>query len=117
MNGSPYEMGYQHGYLLKDQIEENLRILIDFFNYYDTTYSDLEKIWNVMKKNIPDKYLNEMKGVANGSSLSLDEIGVLNIIHDTTNLVLCCGAIVWGDATVDGKLIHVRSGDFSIYLE
>ncbi|MCJ7570450.1 MAG: hypothetical protein MUO82_01025 [Candidatus Thermoplasmatota archaeon] len=88
ISGSSYEMGYQHGFLLKEEIKQNLRILLNFFKFYDIVYDDLLQIWEIMKGEIPVQYFIEIKGIANGSGLSIDEIGVLNIMHDATNLAL-----------------------------
>lgn len=117
VNGTNYEMGYQHGYLLKDEITINRRILEYFFNKYGFSYDDLVRKWNVIKNYIPESYLSELQGVVDGSGLSLEEVGVINIAHDVINLINCCGGIAWGSATVDGKLLHIRSGDLSISLK
>jgi hypothetical protein len=69
-----------------------------------------------MKQHIPERYIIELGGVANGSDLTLDEIGLINIAHDTFNLIECCGAIAWGSATENGKLLHLRSADGSISI-
>jgi len=117
VNGTYYEMGYQHGYILRDEIPINLRIMKDFFNNSKFSYDDVVKKWNVMKNYVPEQYLSEMQGVVDGSGLSLEEIGVLNIVHDVVNLIYCCGGIAWGSATVDGELVHLRSGDMSIFFK
>jgi hypothetical protein len=116
VSGTNYEMGYQHGYLLKDKIQENYRMCLQFFDNGDFTHDELIHNWNVMKQYIPNRYMIELRGLSNGSNLALEEIGLINIAHDTFNLIECCGAIAWGDATDDGKLIHLRSADGSISI-
>jgi len=118
LNGTYYNMGYQHGYLLRNEIPINLRIMLKFFNdEYGFSYNDLARKWNVIKNYVPEEYLYELQGIADGSGLYFEEIGVMNIAHDVLNLIHCCGGIAWGSATVDGKLIHLRSCDMSISLK
>lgn len=117
VSGTNYEMGYQHGYLLKDEIHANMRMLFDFFEDVGFSYDTLASSWNMMRMYIPEKYMLEIQGLADGCNASLEEIGVFNILHDTANLIHCCGAILWDDATVDGELIHVRSGDLRMNIQ
>jgi len=123
VSGTDYEMGYQHGHLLSDEIHANMRMMFDFFADAGFSYDTLAAYWNDMQKYIPESYILEIQGVANGCNASFEEIGVLNIMHDISNimqdggdLTSCCGAIVWGSATTDGELIHLRSGDLTIHL-
>ena len=116
VSGTPYEMGYQHGYLQKKEIKENYRMFLGYFDLVGFTYDELLHNWNVMKEYIPERYMSEVQGLVNGSDMTLEEIGIMNIAHDTFNLIECCGAMAWGVATVDGKLIHLRSADGSISL-
>jgi hypothetical protein len=117
ISGTPYEMGYQQGYLLQDKIPVVLRICLDFFNDSGFPYEDLVEKWNVFKNYIPGIYMEEIQGVADGSGRSFEEIGVLVILHDVVNLMECCGGIAWGSATVDGELVHLRSGDMRVFLQ
>ena len=116
VSGTYYEMGYQHGYFLKDEIQANTRMLTDFFNTAGFPYETLLHNWNIMKTYAPNNYIMEIQGIADGSGIPLEEIGVFNILHDTANLMHCCGAILWNDATINGELIHVRSGDLSVNI-
>ena len=116
LSGSYYEMGYQHGRLLGDEIHILMRIMLDFFADAGFTYASLLDRWNVMKPYVPERYIAEMQGIADGAGVTAEEICILNTLHDTANFLSCCGAIMWGAATADGSLIHLRSGDLSIFL-
>jgi len=109
-NGSFYEMGYQHGYLLKNEIEENYRaflynIDVEIYDYI------LDRYNNIISKHIPVEYLDEMHGIADGSEMSFNDVAVVNtgwyIIID----LACTEGAVWGTASSDGKLYHLRSYD------
>ncbi|MGC9309052.1 MAG: C45 family autoproteolytic acyltransferase/hydrolase, partial [Thermoplasmatota archaeon] len=117
LNGSYYDMGYQHGYLLSDEIRIQKRMMLDFFEDMGFPYDVLVERWNEMKGYVPEPYMQEMQGMADGSGISPEEIFVLNTLHDTANFLSCCGAIMWGSATADGKLIHLRSGDLTIFMQ
>jgi hypothetical protein len=116
--GTYYEMGYQHGYLLKEQIEENKRAVFNFATEKGITYKELLGFWNIMKNYIPQEYLDEMQGLADGSGLDYEELNVMSMIP--TKLAIdayeCSGFVAWGPATKDGKVIHCRSFDYPLWM-
>ncbi len=111
INGSNYDMGYQHGYLLKDEIEQNYRAFSDFFDQVGWDYLKLLEIWDVMKYYLPQEYIEEMQGMADGSDMEFEKIVVLHTMPAVINLISCWGLAAWGPATADGTLVHVRSLD------
>jgi len=116
LNGFYYDMGYAHGFLLKEEIHANMRILFDYFNDMGFSNTTLLEYWNILKNYIPEKFILELNGIADGSNSSIEEIGIYNVLHDIANFISCSGAIVWGSATSDGNLIHIRSTDHGIFL-
>jgi len=112
-SGTHYEMGYQHGYLLKNETLENIRCRDDVLNKHGWPIEKRIEVWNIQKQYLPKVYLDEIKGMADGSGLSFDEIAVHNMWIGVFNLMSCWGAALWGDATVDGTLYHIRSCDGS----
>jgi hypothetical protein len=107
LNGSYYQMGYQQGVLLEEQIKQNLRA---FINYSKTPISLLIETWDIMKDYVPDEYIDEIQGIADGAGLSFEDViaGYMVIVRET---MACFGISAWGDATEKGNLIHVRSFD------
>jgi len=111
LNGSYYEMGYQYGYLLKKEIEENYRGILNLADAEEYNHW-LEK-WNtIFKYYIPQDYIEEMQGLADGSGISINDVYVVNfgwafIIGE----VGCSDFVSWGPATVDGKLYQMHSED------
>ena len=89
LSGSGYELGLQHGQLLKKEIDEivkkmkqntsdNLKkdaeqILKDFFSYAQFTES--------IKKYTPELY-EEIRGIADGSGQKFNDILVLNLLDE-----------------------------------
>ncbi len=112
VKGTHYEMGYQHGKLLKESIKQNISQFIDtppagsedrstpFFRHLAT-----------IKNHIPPTLLEEMKGLADGSSIALDKILILNLFPEMFH---CSGLTVNDKATANGSLYHVRVLDYSI---
>jgi hypothetical protein len=113
LKGSYYEMGYQHGRLLADEIEENFRAFLNYTEIFGWDYNFYVWYWNEIKENIPYEYMSEMKGIADGSGLPLINISINNIMADWFH---CCEAATWGPATSNGKLIHLRSFDWAMEM-
>ncbi len=115
INGSNYEMGYQQGTLLKNDIIVNYNAFIHWANQRGFSYEDLLNSWLMMQPYIPTRYIEEMQGLADTTGLSFQEIAVLNV---GAYFVVNCGSFaVWGPATLDGKLYHARSHDFPITIQ
>jgi hypothetical protein len=117
VSGSHYDMGYQHGYLLKDEIGESLRAQLSGFEKMNYSYDRLLEIWDIMNHYLPEQYKDEMQGMADGSGMSFEDISVLTTMPAVFNVInkdACCEISLWGNATVNGKLFHVRSLDWSL---
>jgi hypothetical protein len=112
VEGTYYEMGYQHGYFLKQYIRENIRAFLSGFEHFGWAYDDILEVWHVQEHYLPDIYKREMRGMADGSGLSYETIAVHNTWMGVYNqLFTCWGASMWGNATIDGELLHMRSVD------
>ena len=116
ISGSSYEMGYQYGFLLKEEILENSRAVISFLEQVGFFYSDLLDVWNVMKDYVPLEIIKEMNGMANGSEISFEQISAINMLGPIYHDITCCGSAAWGPATSDGNLYHMRSYDASLNI-
>lgn len=98
LSGTPYEMGYQHGTLLKDRIKEifSNNILgyltseeqrrkgktfqhISLLNYFRSRAE-------ILDKNVPKEYKEEMMGLAEASGLSYADILLMHTFLDTASL-------------------------------
>jgi len=112
-------MGYQHGSLLSNLIGVSYRAQLSFFERVGYNYTRLIEIWNIQSDYLPDEYKKEIQGMADGSRMSFDNISVLCMLPSVFNHLIddaCTEISLWGDATIDGNLYHVRSLDWSIYL-
>jgi hypothetical protein len=117
ISGSNYEMGYQHGFLLKNEINQNYRAIFNLDN--GEIYSYILNLWkNSIKNYVSNDYINEIKGIANGSENSFEDVVVFSIGFATILFSQDCMEMsAWGPATVDGKLIHMRSYDIPLHCK
>jgi len=119
VKGTPYEMGAQHGALLKDHIGDNLRYLLDVKHLTKTKlgqlpFSPKAAIGSIIKFQepfVPQKYFEEIAGLAAGSGIDREELRVANFIPE---LFHCSGFAVMNSATKDGTLYHGRVLDYSV---
>lgn len=115
LKGTPYELGFQHGKLLADLVKSNLKNIID--NQSEEGKSKEYLMYkmlrggmhNQLKKHIPERFLEEMKGLAEGSGLPFDDILAGNLFSEAFH---CSGIALMGKATHDGSLYHTRILDY-----
>jgi hypothetical protein len=119
LKGTPYEMGYQQGALLKDDIRENVRYLFDVkakelkAEVAGIKVLDPKKVIAGISRNqrpfIPAWYFEELRGVADGSGMKEEDAVVANFIPEMFH---CSGFALAGSATKDGTLYHGRILDY-----
>lgn len=119
LKGTPYEMGYQHGALLKEHIRENIHYLLDVkarerkLKFMGLEVPPRDIILAIVQRErpyLPRAYLDEMDGVADGAGVPRDDIRVCNFIPE---LFHCSGFAIMNKATRDGTLYHGRVLDYS----
>ena len=111
--------GLSAGSPLKDEIHENVRYLFDVKGKEMKVEMAGIKLLDPrrviagiaaqQKKYVPARYFEEMKGVADGAGMSVQDIIVANFIPE---LFHCSGFALCGTATKDGKLYHGRILDY-----
>ncbi len=120
LSGSPYELGRQHGELLRDQVRASVQQVLGYFRSYvkipwvGTRVINwwLDRSWQQARSFIPPAYLEELRGLADGSGVPLQELYRLHAVPDRT--YSCSNFAAWGRATLDGRLIHGRNLDWTI---
>lgn len=120
VKGTPYEMGYQHGMLLKESVRKNMQTLLEIKGEQSLVEvaglkvkprGVIETIIQVQKPFVPEKYTQEMDGLAAGAGLKPEDIRAANFIPE---LFHCSGFSIAGDVTADGKLYHGRVLDYGV---
>ncbi len=109
VNGSNYQMGYQHGYLLREKVQENVRAFLSFADHH-LSRNELLILWNISKPYVPSEYIQELQGIADGANISFNDIAESIMAVEYADHG-CYGIAAWGPATVDGTLYHSRSFD------
>ncbi len=115
MEGTPREMGFQHGRLLAKRVRECIQSYLHESELAGgkRTLDDLVRLWEAALPNIPAAYVEELEGLAEGAEVPLAELQALHIMP---TLHHCSGAAVFGSVTTDGELYHYRSLDFSLHF-
>lgn len=143
LEGSPHEIGFQHGYLLKDQIEDNLKLYhAEAEHLYGSNWAFFREAGkNVLWPQVEPEYRAELQGIvdgmrARGSKVDLWDIMGLNGEEEISGYYLpmvnakahkpnppaatapgkCSAFIATGSATKDGKIVIAHS-DWAPYAE
>ena len=118
VKGTPYEMGYQHGTLLKQHCRDNLDYLLhakgqELFKVGPVPIDPQPLVLGIIemqKPYVPERYFQELNGLADAAELRREEVYVGNFIPE---LFHCSGFAVMGSATTDGTLYHGRVLDYA----
>lgn len=117
LTGSPYEMGFQYGILLKNRLKGALsrigsikRSLFSLFPFFIRPAVPLYfKIrTRLAEKKIPKDYIKELRGVADGSGLPYASLLFASTIAETL-IGFGCTSIL---SLNKGSLLHSRNLDF-----
>lgn len=119
VKGTPYEMGFQQGTLLREDIRENVRYLFDVkgkelkvevagLNLLNPRRV-IGSIASRQKKYVPERFFEEMRGVADGAGLPVQEVIDANFIPE---LFHCSGFALGRSTTKDGRVYHGRVLDY-----
>ncbi|MHC4392537.1 MAG: C45 family autoproteolytic acyltransferase/hydrolase, partial [Planctomycetota bacterium] len=115
VKGTPYEMGFQHGKLLRELVRKNTQAILDNKSELGraTEYRAYKLMRGLMhmrlRKHVPARMKEEMRGLAAGSGLSYDDVEASNLFPEAFH---CSGMALFGKATQDGSLYHVRILDY-----
>ena len=115
VSGTPYEMGYQLGAATKEELKKCMFGFLELGQKSEDKYADevLDDAWNKMLPYIDDRFIEELKGLADGAGVSFDKLRRAHMIPVVSSYA-CSGVAVWGDATTNGDLYHIRNLDFTM---
>ena len=119
LKGTPEEMGYQHGVLLRDAIQQNVGFQlkdgvengIEFAGVKVPRVMIANMLITVFEKKIPDRFVQEMRALAKGAELPEWKIMGTNLIPE---LMHCSGFALLKQATAESKLYHGRVLDYGV---
>lgn len=121
LHGSPYQMGYQHGTLLRQEVRASVGNILGFADRQlkvpglgrMVARRRLDRAWSRMKPHVPERYLEEMQGLSDGAGIPLKTLQRIHALPDLTS-VTCASSAAAGAATRDGRLIQIRNLDWAI---
>jgi isopenicillin-N N-acyltransferase-like protein len=120
LKGTPYEMGFQHGALLKESARANMgniatmmaeRQLVKFGPLQIVPKDAVKSIQSIQNKFVPKHFFEEMEGLAAGTEMPVADIQAGNFLPE---LFHCSGFAIMNSATKDGTLYHGRVLDYAI---
>ncbi|MBM3475798.1 MAG: hypothetical protein FJX75_21230 [Armatimonadetes bacterium] len=111
--GSPREMGYAHGTLLKAEIADFYGKIIGAMTLgMGVSLEGLDQAWAQMEPFVPKEYVEEMAGLAEGAGVDLQTVKRAHAIPDLSEMD-CTFFGAWGDFTKDGHFIQLRALDYA----
>ncbi len=142
LKGTPYEMGFQHGRLLQEEVADGVvPVFADpvasiqrFMNKPEWVKNLLRKylelkVYGPIEKNTPRRYLEELKGIADGAGMDFKAVFIANFLSDFNMAMIhreikkkagtasapggCTSFAVSGPATSDGSLLFGRNTDYT----
>ncbi len=111
LKGSPYEMGFIHGSLLKPQVRALYNSVLTAAAKYANLFI-LDAAYQQMEPFIPQAYKDEMQGLADGAGVDVITVHRMHAIPDVSEMD-CTFFAAWGSATVDGNLYQIRALDYA----
>ena len=114
LQGTPYEMGQAYGKLMKKEVTACLTTFLGTAQKAEPNrFSDaiLDSAWKSVSPYLSSDFTDELKGLAEGSGVSLQVLRRAHMVPVVADYA-CSGVIVWGKATANGHLFHLRNLDF-----
>lgn len=114
LKGTPYQMGYAEGKLCAKEVRyfvtqvEPIMIL-----GMQTTPQRIDAIWKLYAKHLRPEYIEELKGISDGSGVSLQQLYRISAIPDISQWS-CSFFAADGKATASGGLIQIRALDYTM---
>lgn len=115
LQGTPEEMGEQHGALMKKEVHH----LVDRILYGVGVgsslakgrwfFGEIEEAQSRLQPFVSDRHLREMDALAAASGVRIEEARLANFFPE---LFHCSGFAIFGDATAGGRLFHGRVLDY-----
>ena len=115
LHGTWYEMGRQFGDLMKDELHDIYDFLQTIIASNQGNSDKTDSIVEQQKSQTPYRICEFMKGAAETSGLTYDQIHMINAVERIGGLPHCSVAMAWGDYT-DGSLVIGRNYDYADYF-
>jgi isopenicillin-N N-acyltransferase like protein len=112
LKGTPYEIGYAHGSLCAKEVQYFARQVGPLMMLgLGRPRNEVDAIWKGYEKHLRPEYLDELRGLADGSGIPLVEIERISAIPDISEWH-CTFFAASAAATKDHDLIQIRALDY-----
>ncbi|MBC8216186.1 MAG: hypothetical protein H8E64_06715 [Candidatus Marinimicrobia bacterium] len=114
VSGTPYEMGHALGRLMKDEVNQCITGFLEWAQMADPGgFSDniLDQAWDRISPFTHQRIKDELQGLADGAGIEYDILRRAHMIP-VVAANACSGVVVWGNASNNGSLYHLRNLDF-----
>lgn len=126
LQGTYEQMGRQYGALLKQELNENYRGMVEGLqDIEDLSIEDLQELGESVYEKYPQKYKEIINGLAETSGLGLEKAKALNMQEMYVSAALvnwaqtqgmqCSGMAAWGPYTSGGPLVFGRNYDLGFF--
>jgi predicted choloylglycine hydrolase len=114
LTGSPREIGYAHGKLLSREIREVNEPFFESFNRLDTiAQAKWMEAAKKLEEHIPEEYVEEIHGIAEGSGLDYNKVLFLNTLTTLSEANACFAFSFRGK---DARILTGRQIDSSSHM-
>ena len=113
LHGAPYEMGRQHGELLRPVIQNLLDVYMRAIRLFRGLSRDV--LLQRARRHLPfvtDELRAEMRGIADGAGLRFEDILIGHTFLESVQCIACACYAAWGSATHNGEMIFARNLEF-----
>jgi len=112
LKGTAYEMGYAHGKLCADEVRYMARKVSPLMMFgLKKTPKEVDAIWSGYTRHLRPEYLEEVKGLAEGAGVAVEEVQRMLSIPDISEWH-CTFFAATGKATKGEDLIQIRALDY-----
>ena len=113
LKGTYHEMGVQYGKQAAGAINDLVSKLDSVTAAMGIPQKKIMQAYAAMEPFIPQKYKDEMAGLAEGSGIPLEKIHMLHAIPDLSEYH-CTFFVAWDKATKDHDLYQIRALDYAM---
>jgi hypothetical protein len=114
VSGTPYQMGYSYGSLMKAEVSACMTGYLAAYQAYDPVrYSNanLDAAWAAVAPYVKTRFVEEMQGVAAGAGIEYVTLRRAHCIPLLSDYA-CSGVALWGAASAKRHLYQIRNLDY-----
>lgn len=112
LRGTPYEMGFAHGALCRDEVRYLAVEVADrMIQGMGKTPAEVDAVWQRHARHLRPEYLEELRGLADGAGTTLSAVQRFHAIPDLSEWH-CTFFAAAGDATGERDPVQIRALDY-----